>query len=228
MALQLHGHHDVHFDFWQQSARDEVVSRIEALIEAREKARESASKQESESVAQSSFFSSAAAGPTESPAIISPASDFPASPLSSSTTRSLHAHAADILAPSRDLLFKRRTMPDHLIPQLPFLANKPWLSRTATLSPRTFVCLTIGSRGDVQPYIALGVRLMKDGHKVVIVTHDEFKGWIEGYGIEHRQAGGDPTALMKLSAEHSMLSPSFFTETLGSFRGWFDECECLV
>lgn len=75
--------------------------------------------------------------------------------------------------------------------------------------------LTIGSRGDVQPYIALGLRLKKDGHKVVIVTHgestgapiltiDEFKKWIEGYGIEHRQAGGDPTALMKLSAEHKV------------------------
>jgi hypothetical protein len=32
----------------------------------------------------------------------------------------------------------------------------------------------------------------------------EFKHWIEGYGIEHRQAGGDPTALMKLSAEHKV------------------------
>lgn len=30
---------------------------------------------------------------------------------------------------------------------------------------------TIGSRGDVQPYIALGLGLLKDGHKVMIVTH---------------------------------------------------------
>jgi sterol 3beta-glucosyltransferase len=28
-----------------------------------------------------------------------------------------------------------------------------------------FVCLTIGSRGDVQPYIALGIELMKDGNQ---------------------------------------------------------------
>ena len=32
----------------------------------------------------------------------------------------------------------------------------------------------------------------------------EFRDWIESYGIEHRQAGGDPTALMKLSTDHKV------------------------
>jgi sterol 3beta-glucosyltransferase len=41
------------------------------------------------------------------------------------------------------------------------------------------------------------------------LTVDEFKGWIEGYGIAHRQAGGDPTALMKLSNEHKVSSGRF-------------------
>jgi sterol 3beta-glucosyltransferase len=86
---------------------------------------------------------------------------------------------------------------------MPFVANRPRESATR-LSPRTFAMLTIGSRGDVQPYIALGLRLKKDGHTIVIITHDEFKGWIEGYGLIHRQAGGDPTALMKLSQEHAV------------------------
>ena len=67
-----------------------------------------------------------------------------------------------------------------------------------------FVCLTIGSRGDVQPYIALGLRLLREGHRVTIVTHEEYKEWIEGWGLKHRQAGGDPGALMKLSVEHKV------------------------
>lgn len=67
-----------------------------------------------------------------------------------------------------------------------------------------FVCLTIGSRGDVQPYIALGKGLQQKGHRVSIVTHEEYKEWIEGFGIEHRTAGGDPGALMKLSVEHKV------------------------
>jgi sterol 3beta-glucosyltransferase len=85
------------------------------------------------------------------------------------------------------------------------------------------MCLTIGSRGDVQPYIALGLGLKKEGHQVTIVTHEEYKEWVEGFGIEHRTAGGDPGALMKLSVEHKMFSPEFFKESLTNFRQWLDE-----
>lgn len=42
-----------------------------------------------------------------------------------------------------------------------------------------FTFLTIGSRGDVQPYIALSKGLIADGHKCKIATHGEFKDWIE-------------------------------------------------
>lgn len=42
-----------------------------------------------------------------------------------------------------------------------------------------FTFLTIGSRGDVQPYIALAKGLMTDGHKVRIATHGEYKEWVE-------------------------------------------------
>lgn len=45
--------------------------------------------------------------------------------------------------------------------------------------PMHITCLTIGSRGDVQPYIALAKGLIADGHKVRIATHGEFKEWIE-------------------------------------------------
>ena len=75
---------------------------------------------------------------------------------------------------------------------------------TSTCPSRHVVCLTIGSRGDVQPYIALGLGLQKEGHKVTIVTHEEYRDWIEGWGISHRTAGGDPGALMKLSVEHKV------------------------
>jgi len=45
--------------------------------------------------------------------------------------------------------------------------------------PMHITCLTIGSRGDVQPYVALAKGLIADGHKVRIATHGEFKEWIE-------------------------------------------------
>jgi sterol 3beta-glucosyltransferase len=66
-----------------------------------------------------------------------------------------------------------RAFPDKALAYMPFIANDPWVA-TSKLTPRTFTCLTIGSRGDVQPYIALALRLKKDGHHVVIVTHGEW------------------------------------------------------
>lgn len=45
--------------------------------------------------------------------------------------------------------------------------------------PMHITCLTIGSRGDVQPYIALAKGLIADGHRVRIATHGEFKEWVE-------------------------------------------------
>ena len=62
----------------------------------------------------------------------------------------------------------------------------------------------------MQPYIALGIRLLKEGHRVTIVTHDEYKDWIEGWGLKHRPAGGDPGALMKLSVEHKVRFADIF------------------
>lgn len=49
--------------------------------------------------------------------------------------------------------------------------------------PLHFTFLTIGSRGDVQPYIALAKGLMADGHRTRIATHGEFKDWIESVRV---------------------------------------------
>lgn len=83
-------------------------------------------------------------------------------------------------------------------------------------------CLTIGSRGDVQPYIALCKGLIKEGHKVKIATHAEFRGWIEGHGIDFAPVAGDPADLMKLVIEHGTFSYGFFKEATSSFRPWLD------
>lgn len=43
--------------------------------------------------------------------------------------------------------------------------------------------LTAGSRGDVQPFIALGMGLKKAGHDVAICTSSSFEGFVTGYGL---------------------------------------------
>jgi sterol 3beta-glucosyltransferase len=51
--------------------------------------------------------------------------------------------------------------------------------------------LTLGTRGDVQPYIALGLGLKVTGHEVTIATLDEFKPLVNQYGLLHDSLRGD-------------------------------------
>ncbi len=57
---------------------------------------------------------------------------------------------------------------------LSHLGGRASLLTFAPTAPLTFTMLTIGSRGDVQPYIALAKGLQADGHNVRIATHAEF------------------------------------------------------
>ena len=83
-------------------------------------------------------------------------------------------------------------------------------------------CLTIGSRGDVQPYIALCKGLIAEGHKPRIATHVEFKEWIESHGIAFAPIDGDPAELMRICVENGMFTYSFLKEASSKFRGWID------
>lgn len=43
---------------------------------------------------------------------------------------------------------------------------------------------TTGSRGDVQPYVALGAALRDHGHEVVVSTHADFEGFVREHDLE--------------------------------------------
>jgi len=78
--------------------------------------------------------------------------------------------------------------------------------------PLRITCLTIGSRGDVQPFIALCKGLKAEGHAVTIATHVEFGDWIRSHGINFAPIAGDPAQLMRLCVEHDMFTPGFVRE----------------
>ncbi|CCH45812.1 sterol 3beta-glucosyltransferase [Wickerhamomyces ciferrii] len=90
-------------------------------------------------------------------------------------------------------------------------------------TPRKFTLLTIGSRGDVQPYIALGLGLKKEGHIVRIVTHKEFEDWILKHGLEFKEIAGNPTELMSLMVSHGSMNVGLIKEASSKFRGWITE-----
>lgn len=54
----------------------------------------------------------------------------------------------------------------------------------------------VGSRGDAQPYVALGVGLARAGHRVTIATHATFRGLVVDHGLRFAPLAGDPQAIV--------------------------------
>ncbi len=63
---------------------------------------------------------------------------------------------------------------------------------------------SIGSRGDVQPLVALGLALRGLGHQARLCVAPNFKDWIESYGLECTPIGPD---LKKLTGGSAMSQP---------------------
>jgi hypothetical protein len=62
--------------------------------------------------------------------------------------------------------------------------------------PLNIVIQVVGSRGDVQPFIALGNELQEHGHRVWLATHDVFEAFVTSSNLQFYPIGGDPTELM--------------------------------
>lgn len=171
LAIELEGRPDIRFEFKLAEVRDEAIKRINAAVQ------------------------------TSKESLDSP----PTSPASPNFSSNNHNDSLSHLIPSRSITgilapLSRSIaaviaigLPESLQLRMPKAINLPREVLRARPSMH-FVCLTIGSRGDVQPYIALGLGLMKEGHRVTICTHAEYQVWIEAFGIGFKSAGGDPGA----------------------------------
>jgi len=78
--------------------------------------------------------------------------------------------------------------------------------------------LSIGSRGDVQPYIALGVALKKAGASVRIVTFENFKSLVEENGLELFPISGDVSKVATSEAVRSATQADNPLKVLLSFN----------
>ncbi|KAH9044774.1 hypothetical protein EDB85DRAFT_2070865 [Lactarius pseudohatsudake] len=119
-----------------------------------------------------------------------------------------------------------RPPPESMSDSVPAVMFTSTSSTFLTFKPEKslhFTFLTIGSRGDVQPYIALAKGLLLDGHRVRIATHGEFKNWVESHGIEFGYVGGDPAELMRICVENGTFTIAFLREGVTMFRGWIDD-----
>ncbi|KAL6497693.1 hypothetical protein OROHE_027018 [Orobanche hederae] len=76
------------------------------------------------------------------------------------------------------------------------------------LPPLQVVMLIVGTRGDVQPFVAIGKRLQADGHRVRLATHSNFKEFVMSAGLEFFPLGGDPKVLAAYMVKHKGFLPS--------------------
>jgi sterol 3beta-glucosyltransferase len=69
------------------------------------------------------------------------------------------------------------------------------------------VILTIGTLGDVQPYVALGCGLQEQGHTVTIATLAEFETLVTGYGLQFSALRGDFLAAARTPQDNARMNP---------------------
>nr|GME18356.1 Sterol 3-beta-glucosyltransferase UGT80A2 [Ipomoea batatas] len=76
------------------------------------------------------------------------------------------------------------------------------------IPPMQIVMLIVGTRGDVQPFIAIGKRLQDYGHRVRLATHANFKEFVLTAGLEFYPLGGDPKVLAGYMVKNKGFLPS--------------------
>ncbi|GAB1195620.1 hypothetical protein APSETT444_004882 [Aspergillus pseudonomiae] len=80
------------------------------------------------------------------------------------------------------------------------------------------VIQVVGSRGDVQPFVALGKELQKHGHRVRLATHLSFQQDVTDKGLEFFNIGGNPEELMAFMVHNPGLLPGMRTIRSGAIQ----------
>ncbi|KAH7020720.1 glycosyltransferase family 28 domain-containing protein [Microdochium trichocladiopsis] len=97
-------------------------------------------------------------------------------------------------------------------------AGKSPRGQTTPCPRLNIVIFVVGSRGDVQPFIAYGTALQRYGHRVRLATHGTFDRFVRDSGLEYFDIGGDPTDLMAYMVKNPGLLPSFESMRGGDIR----------
>lgn len=66
--------------------------------------------------------------------------------------------------------------------------------------------LSVGTRGDVQPYVALGLGLRTAGHQVRLATHPQFKSFIQSHQLEFFPLHGNPQEILQGELAQRLLT----------------------
>lgn len=76
----------------------------------------------------------------------------------------------------------------------------------------------VGSRGDIQPFIALGKSLKQYSHHVRLATHLTFRISVKESGLEYFDNGGHPAEMTTYMVKNTELLPEFKTIRSGAIK----------
>ena len=86
--------------------------------------------------------------------------------------------------------------------------------------------VSIGTRGDVQPFVVLGLTLQSRGHNVVMATEDRLKPLVDEMGLPWRRIEGDETGIIEQPHVQKMLADGQLFKMMKVVAAWkkqFDE-----
>lgn len=69
--------------------------------------------------------------------------------------------------------------------------------------------VAVGTRGDVNPLVELGMEMKKRGHEFRILTHEKFRPLIEGKGVTYLHLDGDADHVMQYMVTDYKTSADF-------------------
>ena len=65
---------------------------------------------------------------------------------------------------------------------------------------------TLGTLGDIQPFVALGTRLKAAGHTVAICTAEGFRPFIQAHGIDYAFMNNGILDFMSVGGQRALVS----------------------
>jgi sterol 3beta-glucosyltransferase len=77
--------------------------------------------------------------------------------------------------------------------------------------------LTYGTRGDVEPFVSLGLGLERHGYRVLLAAPKPFAGFVESRGIPFAGLEGDPASVSDRLADKAGLNPLAMMRFLSAY-----------
>ncbi|CAF1531939.1 unnamed protein product [Adineta ricciae] len=82
----------------------------------------------------------------------------------------------------------------------------------------TILMMVVGTRGDVQPYVAFGQKLRLAGHRVRLATHEKFRKFVREHDLEFYPIASNPEDLMSYMVKNGGVFPSLTSVIEGDLK----------